>query len=94
MSRRKPQKSAHRTVTVHLDEEFVYQLDQYQTQFGIETRGAALVAFAKSGMSAIPLNTAVFEISQASVREVQKAERDALLAYLESRLALYRGFRS
>lgn len=76
-----------------LDEDLVMQLDQWQTSFGIETRGLAAQAMMRAGASAVPLNTAVFEISQASVREIRKAETDALMAHYESRLALYKGHR-
>ncbi len=92
MSRR-GKKGPTRAVTVFLDEDLVMQLDQWQTSFGIETRGLAAQAMMRAGASAVPLNTAVFEISQASVREIRKAETDALMAHYESRLALYKGHR-
>lgn len=92
MSRRRA-KGPNRTVTVYLDDDMVMQLDQWQTNFGIETRGLAAQAMMRAGASAVPLNTAVFEISQASVKEIRKAETEALIAHYESRLAMYRGHR-
>lgn len=91
MSRRR--KGPTRSVTVFLDDELVVQLDQWQNSFGIETRGLAAAAMMRAGGSAVPLDTAVFEISQASVKEIRKAEIDALVAFFESRSAIYRGHR-
>lgn len=80
-------------VTVHLDDAMRSALDQWQHNFGIDSRSDAALAMMRAGCSAVPLDTAVFEISQASVRERQEAEIAALVAYYESRLALYRGNR-
>lgn len=82
-----------RTVTVHLDEDDVLAIDQYQNSFGIDSRGDTVRALFRAGVSAVPLNTAIFEISQASVREHRKYFTEALARFFEEQAALLKGNR-
>lgn len=92
MSRRR-NKSGGTSVTVHLDPDMAMQLDQWQNQFGLDSRSLAAQAMMKAGVSAVPLDTAVFEICMAAVREHRRAESEALLEHYEKRIAMYRGTR-
>lgn len=93
MSRRRQNINRMKQVTVYLDEELAVQLDQYQNSFGLDSRALAAVALMKAGMSSVPLETAVFEISQASVREHRKFFTDALASFFENQAATLRGTR-
>ncbi len=94
MSRRKiwDQPGTHR-VTVLIDAAFASELDQYQNAFGIDSRGLALLALAKAGKSAMPLETAAFEIVHAAAKEHRKAMTDATIRFHEEQAALFRGTR-
>jgi hypothetical protein len=80
-------------VTVHLSPEDLAVLDQWQNSFGLDSRALAAVALMRAGSSAVPLNTAVFEISQASVREHRRFFTDALARFFEEQAATLRGTR-
>ncbi len=71
------------SVTVRIDHDTAQQLDQFQNAFGLETRGSAILALMKAGMSSVPMDTAIFEISQASVREHRRWFTDALAKFFE-----------
>jgi len=81
-------------VTVALSPEDIVVLDQWQNQFGLDSRALAAVALMRAGASAIPLDTAVFEISQASVSEHRKHFTNALAGFFEHQAALLRGTRT
>ncbi len=93
MSRRRSKGPAHRQVTIYLSDDDVLMLDQWQTQFGLDTRGLAVLALMRAGASAIPLDTAIFEIAQASARATQKFISDGLADFCEQQTATLRGTR-
>ncbi len=93
MSRRRGTKSATRVVTVFLDEAMVFQLDQYQNSFGLETRAIAASALMKAGMSAVPLDTFIFEVCQAAVKEHRKFFTEKQIEFFEQQLHELRGTR-
>ncbi len=84
------QPGTHR-VTVTIDADLAGQLDQYQNAFGIDSRGLALVALAKAGISALPLESAAFEIVHAAAKEHRKAMTDATIRFHEEQAAIFRG---
>ncbi len=79
------------SVTVRIDHETAVQLDQWQNAFGLETRGAAILALMKAGLSSVPLQTAIFEICQAAVREHRIHFTDGLATHFEQQASLLRG---
>jgi len=93
MSRIRSDKSPTRKITIHLDDDLIFQLDQWQNSFGLDSRGLAALAALKAGLSAVPLDTAIFEISQASVKEHRKFFIEALIRFFEDQAAMLKGQR-
>lgn len=57
------------------------QIDQYQHQFGLDSRSAAAVVLMKIGTSQLPLDSAIFAICQQAVREHRKFLTDAVIEF-------------
>lgn len=90
MSRGARGKSGLRCVTVYIDDDVAQQLDQMMVSFGLDNKSQAAGVAIKAGLSAIPVETTIHEVSQASVKNIHKHEFDALAEYLEGRAKLYR----
>lgn len=78
-------------VTVFLDDSMRTQLDQYQNAFGIDTRALAAEALMRAGMSAVPLDTMILEVSRASVKEHRRFFTEGLARFFREQIETLTG---
>lgn len=83
----------HRTLTLHLEPEDSYAIDNYSLSFGLESRSGAALALLRAGISGVPLETFEFEVLQLGVKETRKAEFEALANFYSERAAMFRSGR-
>jgi len=89
--RRKQKGDDSSRVTVYVDADMNLMIDQWQNQFGIDSRGLAALAMMKAGSGLVPLNSATFALVHAAVTEHRKALNEATVRFFEEQLAVYRG---
>ncbi len=86
----KSQKSqTSRSITVHLEPDLAMMLDQAMVNFGLDSRSAMVNVMMRGWLSAVMENTTIFEICQQSVKEIRKAEFEALALFFASRADMY-----
>ena len=90
MSRGFGKKSPYKTITVHVDEDMAYEIDQRMTYFGIESKGAALLALARAGAAQIPMDAYVLEMQLQSQKEMRRREEVALAEFYDERSRLFK----
>lgn len=90
MSRQKKNRYGLRSITIHLNEEDSIALDQFSFDLNLDSRSEAVVCLMRAGRAALPVDTAIFEICQASIANLRRTEADALADFHASRAALYR----
>lgn len=78
-----------RAVTIFLEPEDSVALDQWAFSFNLDNRAAAALCIFRAGIAAVPLDTAIFEVCAAAVRETRKAEFLALEEFHTKRAQLY-----
>lgn len=77
-------------ITIHLDPEIVQHLDLLQNTFGLDTRASAALVLIKAGMSAIPMETAVFETCRQAVASTRKHLFNEMAIFFQTQADMYR----
>ncbi len=77
-------------VTLNLSPDDLVALDNYQTTFGIDSRGLTALALMRAGLSSVPMNTMVFEVAQAAVSEHRRYFTERTLKFFEELAATMR----
>lgn len=88
MSRKKHPDKKH--IMVHVSDETAFAIDEWVMGLGLDSRSAAAGMLIHAGLSAVPVDTVIYEILQHTQRERQKAEFQALADYYQNRANLYR----
>lgn len=78
------------TVTLHMEPEIRQVVDQTMMNFGLENRSSTICMIIGSWASAMLENKVIFDVCQQSVREVRKAEFEALARHFDDRAKLYK----
>jgi len=81
---------AYRYINVPLDADLAEAIDNYMISLGLDSKGQTAAALIRVGLSAAPINTMVFEMSQEALRQARKREFQALSEYFDLRAKLYK----
>jgi len=89
--RKKNNDSRARYISLNLtdDPELAQQVDQWMVSYGLDSRSQALKVMIKTAISAVPLDTMIFEIAQAAVKQSRMTEYDALREFYEGRARMF-----
>ena len=80
-----------RQLTIYLEPDDSFAIDQWMVSFGLDSRSAAALCMLRAGNSAVPMETAIFEVAHAATRETRRNEFEAMANYFSTRAAMYRG---
>jgi hypothetical protein len=84
--KQKPYKS----VTIPLDEELAYQVEQVMIAYGLDSRGQAAAALVRAGASAVAGDAFMASVLTDQLREFREGEAAALAKFYEERAKLFR----
>lgn len=87
---RGPKTSPYKTIQLSMDPDLAQALDITMVSFGIEDRASTVRMMMRAWLSSMSENTTINEIVQQSVRELRKAEFEALAKHYEDRASLFR----
>jgi hypothetical protein len=80
----------HKTITVPLDEELAYQVEQTMISYGLDSRGQAAAALIRAGASAISGDAFLHAVLDDAMRQFRENEARALSDFYEQRAKLFR----
>jgi hypothetical protein len=78
------------TIVIHASPELAWAVDEWVVGLGLDSRSAAAAMLIQAGLSAVPIDTVVYEVLQHTRREMQKAEFQALADHYQTRANLFR----
>jgi hypothetical protein len=91
VSRKKNNDGRTRYISLNLtdDPEIAQHIDQWMVSYGLDSRSQTLKVMIKTAVSAVPMDTMIFEIAQAAVKQSRMTEYDALREFYEGRARLF-----
>lgn len=81
---------SYKSITVPLDEELAYQVEQTMISYGLESRGQAAAALIRAGASAISGDAFLHSVLDDAMRQFRDNEATALADFYEQRSKLFR----
>lgn len=72
MSRNRNKGQSSHQVTIHMDPETLYAVEQYQIGLGLDSRADAVMCLLRAGISSVPLDAMVGEVVTQAVRQTKK----------------------
>jgi hypothetical protein len=81
---------AYKTITVPLDEELVYQVEQTMISFGLDSRGQAAAALMRAGYSVNSGDAFLHSVLDSAMKQFRENEAAALADFYEQRSKLFR----
>lgn len=84
--KQKPYKS----ITVPLDEDLAYTVEQTMVSYGLDSRGQAAAALMRAGASAIAGDAFLHSVLESSMKQFRDNEAEALANFYEQRVKLFR----
>lgn len=80
----------YKSVTVHLDEELAYQVEQTMISFGLDNKSQAAAALMRSGYGAIAGDAFLSSVLHDELKRFRDNESESLARHFEDRAKLFR----
>ena len=73
-----------------MDADLAQQVDQTMVQFGLQNRADTIVALVAAQLTAMPLDSIVFFVTQQAVKEIRRHQFEALSNFFAQQSAAFK----
>ncbi len=79
-----------RSITVPLDEELAYTLEQTMISFGLDSKGQTAAALMRAGAATVAGDAFLYSVLESEMKRFRDNEAEALAKFYEERSKLFR----